>query len=109
MDGNGIAKNIFIASSYDGQIILFSFDQNTNKLKVENTFSNLIYKYRYIRQISVKGNLISFISEQGIPENDVQNLLVVGRIYGNDIKIEKEIAGNYELMEIHASDLKKSE
>jgi len=57
-------KNEFVAISYDCHVVTFRINDET-QIEVIKTFTNLIEKYRYIRQCCLSDGFICFIAEDG--------------------------------------------
>ena len=85
------ADENIITCSYDGHIIVLDKDLN-----ILHDFNAFIGKYRYTRQITMSGDTIAFISENG----EDKNCLVIAKIKEAELEIEHEMYGYYELLEM---------
>ena len=59
-------QNMFVCCSYDAHFVTFTLEDDCTSIKVAKSYTNLIEKIRYIRQMTIlDAQTITFIAEEG--------------------------------------------
>lgn len=114
-------QNLFACCSYDAHFVTFALEDDCSSIKVLKSYSNLIERVRYIRQMAIlDAQTIAFVAEEGkareekpraekekdidlrhstVYEDELENKVVVCALEGDEIKALGQQDGAYILVE----------